>query len=71
MFTSLEAEIVFKKPLALGCMAPNFNPQTKHPTAAWMTNREEMQRVTAWYICLNKCFVQLARNDGSNSKEWA
>jgi len=59
---------MFKKALALECAAPHFNPQTKHSTAAGTTNCAETQRVTAWYVCLSKGFVQLARNDGSNGR---
>lgn len=61
--------IEFEKALALECRAPSFTPQTKHSTAAWIANREEMQRVTAWYIYLNKCFVKPARNDGSHARD--
>lgn len=59
---------VLKSP-GIEYMAPNFNPQTNHSITAWMTNCEEMQHVTAWFICPNKCFVQFSKNDGSNDRE--
>lgn len=62
---------MFKKALALEYMAPNFNSQTNHSITAWMTNCEEKQHVTAWFICLNKCFVQFSKNDGSDDWEWS